>query len=64
MKLKNLHVEAAGVKAKLEHSADFAFPSCVVRPPAGKTFDRGQCLIDIILGRRFDSDFVQNINLR
>jgi hypothetical protein len=58
MKLKNLHVEITGPKAELEHSADFAFTSRVARPPGGKTFARGQCLIDIIQGRRFDSDFV------
>ena len=48
MKLKNLHVETAGAEAELDHAADFAFPLRVARPPAGKTFDRGQCLIDVI----------------
>jgi hypothetical protein len=51
MKLKNLHVETAGLKAELEHSADFAFRLGVVRPPSGKTFARVQCLISVIQGR-------------
>src|SRR5216684_3985538 len=58
MKLKNLHVETAGRKAELEHSADFAFPLRVVRPPGGKALARGQCLIGIIQRRRLDSDSV------
>jgi hypothetical protein len=58
MKLKHLHVETAGTKAELKHAADFAFSLCVVRPPGGKAFDGSQCLIDIGLRRRFDSDFV------
>ena len=49
MKLENLHVEAAAVKAELEHSADFAFPLYVVRPPAAKTFARGQCLMCVAI---------------
>jgi len=57
-KLKDLHVETAGAKAELEHSAGFAFPLRIVRPPGGKTFARGQRLIDIIRGGRFDSNFV------
>src|SRR5262249_62046327 len=61
LKLENLHVEAAGAKAELEHAADLAFSSRVARPPAGKAFDRGQCLIDIVQRRRFDSDFMQDI---
>jgi hypothetical protein len=48
IKLENLHVETAGAKAESEHSADFAFPLCVVRPPGGKAFKRGKRLIDII----------------
>src|SRR6266545_895892 len=38
LKLKNLHVNTAGAKAELEHSADFAVPLRVGGPPAGKTF--------------------------
>jgi hypothetical protein len=62
MKLENLHVDTAGAKAELEHSADSAFPLRVVRPPAAKTFARGQCLVGIIQGRRFDSNSVQDIH--
>jgi hypothetical protein len=51
IKLNNLDVDTAGAKAELNH----AFP---FRPPAGKTLKRGQCLIGISQGRRFDSDFV------
>src|SRR6266478_2179366 len=62
LKLKNLHVDTAGHKAELDHSADFPrLPLRVACPPPGKTFDRGQRLIGIIQGRRFDSDFMQNI---
>src|ERR1700733_7619723 len=62
MKLKNLHVESAVAKAEFKLATDFAFPLRVVRPRGGKTFVRGQCLIDIVQGRRFDSDFVQNVH--
>src|SRR5713226_9517283 len=55
IKLKNLHVDTAGAKAELNNPADYAFASRVGRPPAGKTLTRGQCLIGIIWGRRFDS---------
>jgi hypothetical protein len=60
MKLKNLHGETATVpKAELNHPADFAaFPLRVVRPPGAETFERGQCLIGIVWGRRFDSNSV------
>ena len=61
LKLKNLHVETTAVKAELEHSADLAFSLRIVRPPGGKAFTRGQCLIDFIQRRLFDSDFVQYI---
>ena len=61
IKFKNLHVETAVAKAKPQHAAGFALPLRIARPPRGQTFDHGQCLIDIIHGRRFDSDFVQNI---
>ena len=61
LKLENLHVETTAVKAELEHSADLAFPLRIVRPPGGKAFTRGQCLIDFIQRRLFDSDFVQYI---
>ena len=63
LKLENLHVETTAVKAELEHSADLAFPLRIVRPPGGKAFTLGQCLIDFIQRRRFDSDFVQYIYL-
>jgi hypothetical protein len=56
MKLKDLHVETAALKAELEHSAYIAFPLRVGRPPGGKAFTRGQCLIGIVRGRRFNSD--------
>src|SRR4029077_5096879 len=61
LSLQDLHVETAGAKAELDHAADLAFPLRVDGPPRGKTFERGQCLVDIIQGTRFDSDFVQNI---
>src|SRR6266853_3704403 len=62
LKLKNLHVDTAGHKAELDHSADFPrLPLRVGRPPSGKTFEPGQCFIDIIQGRRFDPDFIYNI---
>jgi hypothetical protein len=61
MKLKNLHVEPAGAKAELEHSAGFAFPLRVFRPPSGKTFTRSQRLIDLVEGRS-DSDSMQNVS--
>jgi hypothetical protein len=62
LQFKNLHVETAGAKAKLQHAADFAFALRGSRPPGGKTVKRGQRLIDIIWRRRLDSDFVQDIN--
>src|SRR5437016_5145957 len=58
LKLENLHVDPAGAKAELDHAADLAVPLCGGGPPAGKTIEHGQCLVGIILGRRFDSDFV------
>src|ERR1700677_3711771 len=61
IKLKDLHVEAAGAKAKPEYATDVAFAFRGGRPPRGKTFDRGQCLKDTVEGRRFNSDLVQNI---
>jgi hypothetical protein len=46
IKLNNLDVDTAGAKAELNH----AFPLRGVRPPAGKTLKRGQCLIGISQG--------------
>src|ERR1700677_3475178 len=51
IKLKDLHVEAAGAKAESEHATDVAFAFRGGRPPRGKTFDRGQCLKDTVAGR-------------
>jgi hypothetical protein len=50
MKFKNLHIDTAGAKAEFNNPADLAFASRVGRPPAGKTFERGQCLVGIIGG--------------
>src|SRR2546426_9687440 len=63
--LKHLHVETADVltafaKAELDHSTNFTFPFRVLRPPAGKTFTRGECPINFIKGR-FNSNSMQNI---
>src|SRR5262245_4921315 len=68
LKLEDLHVESAdlaavGAEAELDRSADLAFPLRVVRPPGGKTFTRGQCLVDFVRGR-FDSNSMQNIHCR
>ena len=48
LELENLHVEAAGAKAELEHSADVAVAFRVVGPSGGKAFTRGQRLIGFI----------------
>jgi hypothetical protein len=62
MELKDLHVETAGGKAEFEHAAHPGVALGVGRPPSAEAIDRGQCLIDVILGGRLDSDFVQYVD--
>src|SRR5580704_14947895 len=58
IELENLHVETAVAKAELEHAAGLAFALRVGCPPSGKTFTRGQCLVNVVERRRLDSDLV------
>ncbi len=61
LQFENLHVEAAFAKAELQLAADLAFSLSVARPPAGKPRNGGQCVIDIVQRRRFDSNLMQNV---